>query len=146
MADCWIRDWDNPESLDNTGYLGSERDGGYAEYTTIDARQVLPVDSDWKSAELATLSCSYTTAENLLNRVQCCEGDRVLISGASGGVGSALIQLANRRGAQTMAMASESKHAAVGRTQSDCNSAKVTGRSCWCPARSNRACHCHGSR
>ena len=35
---------------------------------------------------------------------------RVLITGASGGVGSALIQLANRRGATTIAMASEAKH------------------------------------
>ncbi|MBT8078177.1 MAG: alcohol dehydrogenase family protein [Gammaproteobacteria bacterium] len=113
MADCWIRNWDDPEGMEGVGYFGSERDGGYADYSTIDARQVVPVESDWSSAELATLSCSYTTAENLLNRVGCKEGDRVLITGASGGVGSALIQLANRRGAQTIAMASESKHAAV---------------------------------
>ena len=53
------------------------------------------------------------TAENMLNRANVQKVIRVLIPGASGGVGSALIQLANRRGATTIAMASRSKHDAV---------------------------------
>ncbi|MEM7214533.1 MAG: alcohol dehydrogenase family protein [Pseudomonadota bacterium] len=110
MNDGWIRQWDNMQDFYNVGYFGSERDGGYAEYTTIHQQQILPVDCDLSDAELATFSCSYTTAENLLNRVGCSKGDRILITGASGGVGSALIQLANRRGASTIAMASEAKH------------------------------------
>lgn len=110
MNDGWIRDWSNPESKEGVGYFGSERNGGYAEYTTIHSQQILPVNSSLSDAELATFSCSYTTAENLLNRVQCGADDTVLITGASGGVGSALIQLANRRGAKTIAMASEAKH------------------------------------
>ena len=113
MNDGWIRNWDDPESLDGVGYFGSERDGGFAEYATIHHRQVLPVNSDLSDAELATFSCSYTTAENLMNRVDCGPNDTVLITGASGGVGSALIQLANRRGAKTVALASEAKHDAV---------------------------------
>jgi len=113
MADCWLRDWDNPTDKNSTGYFGSECDGGYAEYTKANRYNVQAVNSNLSSAELATFSCSYTTAENLLNRVGCTKGDTVLITGASGGVGSALIQLANRRGAQTIAMASEGKHDAV---------------------------------
>ncbi|MEM9330337.1 MAG: alcohol dehydrogenase family protein [Pseudomonadota bacterium] len=113
MNDGWIRNWDDPDDFYNVGYYGSERNGGYAEYTTIHEQQILPVSSDLTDAELATFSCSYTTAENLLNRVGCKKGDRVLITGASGGVGSALIQLANRRGALTIAMASEAKHPEV---------------------------------
>ena len=113
MADCWLRNWDDLADIVNVGYFGSERDGGFAEYATIDHRNVLPVESDLSDAELATFSCSYTTAENLLNRVGCGAGDTVLITGASGGVGSALIQLANHRGATTVAMASEAKHAQV---------------------------------
>lgn len=115
MNDGWIRDWDNPASKHGVGYFGSERDGGYAEYTTIHQKQIQPVNSDLSDAELATFSCSYTTAENMLNRVGCGEGDTVLVPGASGGVGGALIQLANRRGAKTIAMASEAKHADVAR-------------------------------
>jgi NADPH:quinone reductase-like Zn-dependent oxidoreductase len=115
MADCWLRNWDNPEDKNATGYFGSECDGGFAQYTTAHRNNVLPVNSDLSDAELATFSCSYTTAENLLNRVGCEKGDTVLITGASGGVGSALIQLANRRGAKTVALASESKHGDVAR-------------------------------
>jgi len=114
MNDGWIRNWDDPTSKVGVGYFGSERDGGYAEYTTIHQQQILPVNSDLSDAELATFSCSYTTAENLLNRVGCGPDDTVLITGASGGVGGALIQLANRRGAKTVALASEAKHAQVG--------------------------------
>ena len=110
MADAWLRNWDDPTDYENTGYFGSECDGGFAEYTKVDHRNVLPVNSSLTDAELATFSCSYTTAENMLNRTQVKAGDRVLITGASGGVGSALIQLANRRGAITIAMASVDKH------------------------------------
>ncbi len=117
MADCWLRDWDNPDDKDSTGYFGSECDGGYAQYTKAHRKNVQVVKSGLSSAELATFSCSYTTAENLLNRVGCKEGDSVLITGASGGVGSALIQLAKRRGAKTIAMASEAKHEDVAKLE-----------------------------
>jgi NADPH:quinone reductase-like Zn-dependent oxidoreductase len=117
MADCWLRDWDNPDDKDSTGYFGSECDGGFAQYTKAHRKNVQVVNSELSDAELATFSCSYTTAENLLNRVGCKEGDSVLITGASGGVGSALIQLAKRRGAKTIAMASEAKHEAVAKLE-----------------------------
>ncbi|MEM7430046.1 MAG: alcohol dehydrogenase family protein [Pseudomonadota bacterium] len=113
LVDTWLRDWDDPMNLDKCGYYGSEADGGFADYTKIDQRHVHPVVSDLSAAELATFATSSITAENLLNRANVAEGDTVLIPGASGGVGSALIQLANRRGAKTIAMASESKHEMV---------------------------------
>ncbi|MEM7473134.1 MAG: alcohol dehydrogenase family protein [Pseudomonadota bacterium] len=113
ITDNWLRDWDEPMNMHKTGYYGSEADGGYAEYTKIDARNVHVVDSELSDVELATFSCSYSTAEGMLSRANVGPGDRVLITGASGGVGGALIQLANRRGAVTIALASEQKHAEV---------------------------------
>ncbi|NND89878.1 MAG: zinc-binding dehydrogenase [Granulosicoccus sp.] len=113
MADCWLRDWSDPEGLNAIGYVGSECDGGFADYMVIDHRNVMAIDSTLTHAQLATFSCSYTTAENLLNRAAVRAGDTVLITGASGGVGGALVQLANRRGARTIAMASQSKQAQV---------------------------------
>lgn len=109
LVDTWLRDWDDPLNLQKCGYFGSECDGGFAEYTKIDQRHVHPVDSDLSDAELATFATSYVTAENMLNRADVREGDTVLIPGASGGVGSALIQLTRRRGATAIAMASTSK-------------------------------------
>ena len=113
LIDAWLRDWDDPLDRDRCGYFGSECDGGFAEYTVVDARHVHPVESTLSDAELATFATSYMTAENMLNRAEVRAGDRVLISGASGGVGSALIQLARRRGAETVALCGASKAEAV---------------------------------
>jgi NADPH:quinone reductase-like Zn-dependent oxidoreductase len=71
------------------------------------------IESDWSAAELASIPCAYSTAENLLERSNVKAGEVVLISGASGGVGSAAIQLAKRRGASVVAIASKSKADAV---------------------------------
>ncbi len=119
MADCWLRNWDDPTSKEAVGYFGSECDGGFADYTVIDQRNVCAIETTLSDAELATFSCSYTTAENMLQRAGVGEGDVVLITGASGGVGSALIQLANRRGATTVAMASSKKHEQLAPLQPD---------------------------
>ncbi|WP_282181612.1 alcohol dehydrogenase family protein [Aliiroseovarius marinus] len=110
ITDNWLRDADDPENINKTGYYGSERDGGFAEYTTIPARNALAVQSDLTDAELATFSCSYSTAEGMLTRANVTSKDTVLVPGASGGVGGALVQLAKRRGARVIAMASEEKH------------------------------------
>ncbi len=71
------------------------------------------IESDWLAAELASIPCAYSTAENLLERSNVKAGEVVLITGASGGVGSAAIQLAKRRGASVVAIASKSKADAV---------------------------------
>ncbi len=113
LIDTWLRDWDDPLNRDKCGYYGSERDGGFAEYTTAPAANVHPVESDLSDAELATFATSSITAENMLERARVEAGDAVLIPGASGGVGSALIQLVKRRGATPLAMCGESKAAAV---------------------------------
>ncbi len=113
LIETWVRDWSDPLNMDKTGYFGSECDGGFAEYVKVDERNVHAIDSTLSDAELATFATSWITAENMLNRSNVADGDHVLIPGASGGVGSALIQLANRRGATTIAMASRSKHDAV---------------------------------
>ena len=110
ITDNWLRDWDDPLNKDKTGYYGSECDGGFAEYTVVDHRNVGAVDCDLTDAELATFSCSYSTAEGMLARAEVGCRDTVLITGASGGVGSALIQLAKRRGAKVVGLASEAKH------------------------------------
>ncbi len=111
ITDNWLRNWEDPLNMESTGYFGSECNGGYAQYTTIDHRNVGVVEnSTYTDAELATFSCSYTTAEGMLSRAKVTQNDTVLITGASGGVGSALIQLAKRRGATVVGLASDAKH------------------------------------
>ncbi|MCH2075958.1 MAG: alcohol dehydrogenase family protein [Rhodobacteraceae bacterium] len=119
ITDNWLRNWDDPLNMHTTGYLGSEADGGYAEYCVIDHRNVAAVDSSLSDAELATFSCSYSTAEGMLDKAGVGADDAVLVTGASGGVGGALIQLAKRRGATVVALAAPSKHADVAKMGPD---------------------------
>lgn len=113
ISDNWLRDPEDPLNKSKTGYYGSERNGGFAEYTTLPAQNAITVKSDFSDAELATFSCSYSTAEGMLSRAQVGEGDTVLVPGASGGVGGAVVQLAKRRGARVIGLASDAKHAEV---------------------------------
>jgi NADPH:quinone reductase-like Zn-dependent oxidoreductase len=94
-------------------YLGSECDGAFAQYTKVPADAALPIHSNLSDAELATFPCAYSTAENLLTRSGVRAGDRVLVTGASGGVGSAAVQLALRRGAKVVAQAASEKQSAL---------------------------------
>lgn len=88
--------------------FGSECDGGFAQYAVAPARETHAVACDWSDAELASIPCAYSTAENMLHRAAV-GAEHVLITGASGGVGSAAVQLARRRGAQVTAVADVSK-------------------------------------
>lgn len=90
-------------------FLGSECNGGFAEYVAVDAVHAYTVNSDMQAVELASFPCSYSTAENMLTRANLKADERVLITGASGGVGSAAIQLAKARGAHVIAVTSPAK-------------------------------------
>ena len=119
ITDGWLRDPSDPTNMDKTGYFGSERNGGFAEYTTTWAQNAIPVSSPLSDAELATFSCSYSTAEGMLTRADVTERDTVLVPGASGGVGGALVQLAKRRGARVIAMTSDAKREDVAKLAPD---------------------------
>ncbi|WP_416384933.1 alcohol dehydrogenase family protein [Vibrio alginolyticus] len=100
----------NGKLMNPPWYYGSECDGGFAEYTVVSSNHAYKINSDLSNAELASFPCSYSTAENMLTRSRVTKDDRVLISGASGGVGSAAIQLAKARGATVIAITSPEKN------------------------------------
>ena len=101
------------QELDQPWYLGSECDGGFAEFTVVAARHAYKIESNLSDIELASFPCSYSTAENLLTRANVNASDRALITGASGGVGSAAVQLAKARGAYVMAVTTPAKSDAL---------------------------------
>jgi NADPH:quinone reductase-like Zn-dependent oxidoreductase len=94
-------------------YFGSECNGSFAEYTCVPSSNAHAISSDLSDAELASFPCAYAAAEHMLERSQVGAGDEVLITGASGGVGSAAVQLAVRRGARVIAVTSPAKEAAI---------------------------------
>ena len=79
---------------------------------SFDWRSYFP-NSLWTDAELGSIPCAYATAENMVHRAAVTAADHVLVTGASGGVGSAAVQLARRRGARVTAVASAGKADAV---------------------------------
>lgn len=89
--------------------FGADCDGGFAQYAKTFAAEALPVESGWSDLELATIPCAYSTAEGMIQRGGLAAGERVLVTGASGGVGSAAIQLAARRGARITAVTAPQK-------------------------------------
>lgn len=92
--------------------FGSECDGGFAQFAVAPSREVHAVRCDWSDEELAAVPCAYSTAENMMHRAAA-GADRVLVTGASGGVGLAAVQLAKRRGATVIAVCSAAKAADV---------------------------------
>ena len=100
----------DPDNLDKISsyVIGSEIDGGFAEFVAVRSSETFKVNSNWSDVELASIPCAYSTAEGMLHRVEL-KDEKVLITGASGGVGSAAVQLAKRRGAYVIAQCSKSK-------------------------------------
>ena len=105
-----------PVFVDGAGrisYFGSEVDGAFAEYTVVPAQHAHRVITTLTDVELASFPCSYSAAENMIVRAGVVAGSRVLVTGASGGVGSAAVQLVRSRGADVVAVAAADKRAAV---------------------------------
>jgi NADPH:quinone reductase len=68
--------------------------GAYAEFVCLPQRDLVPVPSGLDRAEAVSLILNYVTAYQMLHRsAKVSPGQRVLIHGASGGVGTALLQL-----------------------------------------------------
>ncbi len=92
------------------GLLGSEADGGFAQYVAVPAVQAHDVTASPLSDEqLACLPVAYGTAMGMLERAEVRAGETVLVTGASGGVGLALVQLAAARSANVVAVTSAAK-------------------------------------
>lgn len=101
---------DHGEQSPPVGLLGSEADGGFAEYVRVRAARAHDVtDSPLSDDQLACLPVAYGTAMGMLERVALQAGEKVLVTGASGGVGLAVVQLAVARGAEVVAITSGAK-------------------------------------
>ena len=96
-------------------YYGHGADGGFAEYVAVPSDQVHAVaNPELADAELASMGmCSYQTALHMMTAAGVRAGERVLVTGASGGVGTALIQLCRIVGAIPYAVSQQEKAAAL---------------------------------
>jgi len=89
------------------GLMGEMLDGGMAEYCLVAADQLVAIPEGVDFAQAASLPVAYGTAHRMLithNTVK--KGDKVLVLGASGGVGTGCVMLAKLLGAEVIACAS----------------------------------------
>jgi len=107
-------------------YFGSDTQGAFAEFVAVPARNAHAVRSVLSDIELASFPCAYLAAENMLTRARVAAGEKLLVTGASGGVGSAAVQLARRRNTTIIAIAERSKAAAI----QQLGAARVLPRDC----------------
>ncbi|MBS46104.1 MAG: Zn-dependent oxidoreductase [Nocardioides sp.] len=127
LVDPLLYDWPvpgDPDSALPADVLGSERDGGFAEHVVVPAACVHRVDdSPLTDVELGALPIAYGTALGMLERggvtAERGAGRTVLVTGASGGVGLAAVQLATARGARVVAVSSGDKVAPVAEAGAD---------------------------
>ncbi len=90
--------------------------GGYSQYLVLPARDLFPVPEDVDPAAAATVTFNYVAAYQMLHRVAHVErGGRILIHGAGGGMGTALLELGHLARLEMYGTASKAKHALVSR-------------------------------
>jgi NADPH:quinone reductase-like Zn-dependent oxidoreductase len=93
---------------------GAKPTGGFATYVAVAATHAHDVaDSPLSDEQLACLPVAYGAAIGMLERAALRAGETVLVTGASGGVGLALVQLAAARGADVVAVSSSAKASAL---------------------------------
>jgi NADPH:quinone reductase-like Zn-dependent oxidoreductase len=102
-------DWYN-QGLDSCSedfhIQGYQTQGGFAEYTTARAVDLLPISEAWSFVEWAAVPLTFVTAWNMLHtRARVKPNDEVVVFGASSGVGTAAIQIARAAGARVLAVA-----------------------------------------
>lgn len=92
--------------------IGSEYDGAFAEFCVVPARHLYDVSASALSdIEIGAMPCAYGTAYNIVTRVGLRSGESTLVTGASGGVGYAAVQLAVLKGAIVTAQCAAAKAA-----------------------------------
>jgi len=100
----------DPVDRKRGGLTGETFDGGMAEYVRLGAHQLLPLPDDVGFDTAAALPCAYGTAYRMmLTRGAVKAGEKVLILGASGGVGTCCVQLAKLVGAEVAVCASSAR-------------------------------------
>jgi NADPH:quinone reductase-like Zn-dependent oxidoreductase len=86
--------------------IGEHVDGGYAEFVKVPVRNLMRIPEGFSFEEAAAAPLVFLTAwRALITRAQLRPGETVLILGASGGVGTACVQIAKLAGAQVIAVA-----------------------------------------
>ena len=92
--------------LQDGGTIGRTCWGGYAEYAAVPKRNLVKIPSGLKLAEVCALALAGTTAHHLIKRAKIKDKSKVLVTGATGGVGTAVLQILKSKKCQIIAATS----------------------------------------
>jgi alcohol dehydrogenase len=110
------------------GALGESVQGGLCERLAVSARQLLPIPDGVDTSVAAALPIAFGTAHRMLfTRGRVTSGETVVVVGASGGVGTACVQLAAGAGARVIAVASSREKLAALRRLGAAESVEARG-------------------
>ena len=128
LVDPALYDGPGPDAL-VADVLGSERDGGFADFVVVPSERTHAVDdSPLSDVELGSLPIAFGTALGMLERGGVAGGHTVLVTGASGSVGLAAVQLARARGARVVGVCSAAKAEGVRAAGADATVDRGRGR------------------
>ncbi len=100
----------DPRNREGTGLFGETVDGGLAEFASVPSHQIITIPENVSFLEAASLPVAYGTAHRMMvMRGRVKSDDKVLILGASGGVGTGALLLAKTLGAEVVACGSSKK-------------------------------------
>jgi NADPH2:quinone reductase len=102
--------------MQRTGGIRPGRDGGYAQFVTLPQRVAARVPTDLDPLDLAALGLASVTAYEGLRKLGALQGRRVVVTGATGGVGSMAIGIAAALGAEVIAIVSREERVAYARS------------------------------
>ena len=102
--------------MQSTGGLRAKRNGGYAQFANLPQHIVARVPGDLDPLDLAALGLAAVTAYEGLRKLGPLQGRRVVVTGASGGVGSVAVSIAAARGAEVIGIVSRAERAAYVRS------------------------------
>jgi len=92
-ASCKAEEENLCDNINVAGTIGRTRDGGYAEYVAVPQMNLEPLHDGLESEEAAAITLAGTTAIHLVNKADVEKGSTVLVTGATGGVGTIVVQL-----------------------------------------------------
>jgi NADPH2:quinone reductase len=91
-------------AMQGLGGVRAERDGGYAESVTVSAGVLAPLPAGLDPVAFAAIGLAGVTALEALRRLGPLRGKRLLVSGATGGVGTVAVEMGRALGAEVVAL------------------------------------------
>lgn len=95
--ECTLCREGHPQICENGGTIGRTTQGGYSEYVSVPVRNLIKISKKLSPDAVCSITLTGTTAYHLIQRARIPDNSLVLLTGATGGVGTLVIQLLKQK-------------------------------------------------